>query len=97
MNAIERAMQIFTNRDWTYMMVDYGYERKHYQAKMEMREFVMCCNKVEDKEKKEALRELWTLKYDYINTLIGGYNNKGITDSEYEKSEKNLLSKLGLA
>ena len=35
MNAIERAMQIFTNRDWTYMMVDYGYERKYHQAKME--------------------------------------------------------------
>ena len=83
-------------RDWFYMMADYGYGKLRDKARAEMREFVECCNKVDDEEKKEALRNLWILKYDYVNTQIGEWNNKGITESQYEEKEKSLLSIIGL-
>ena len=95
--AIEKAMSIFSNRDWYYMMADYGYAKLRDRAKAEMREFVECCNEVDDDVKKKALKDLWVLKYDYVNSEIGAFNNKGINEVEYEKEKKSLLSIIGLA
>lgn len=85
-NNINEALKIYNYRDWTWQMADDNFSGRCRNAKAEMREFVSLVNSINDAEVREALRHMWTLRYQELQAAYNGedFNEKAELD-ELEK------------
>ena len=88
---ISKALNLLDNRDWYYMMADYGYASRRENARSEMKHYVRLCNNVEDADVREALRALWILKYKRCeDTIAHCFDGKDYDSTAYDRKEEEL-------
>ena len=77
-NNINEALKIYNYRDWTWQMADDNFSSRYRNAKAEMREFVALVNTINDAEVRDALRRMWTLKFEGLQAAYNGkeFNEK---------------------
>lgn len=81
-NIINEALQIMKAHDWTWFMADFGYTQYYEGARANMRHFVSVISKIDDAQKRDALRELWTLKYYNTRASVNGQTADESKESE---------------
>ena len=88
MNAtVTEALKIMNGYDWYWYMADYGYTQLSNSAKATMRYFVKTVAQIEDSSVREALRNLWILKYNYASASVNGRELE-----DYEEKKNNYMN-----
>ena len=75
-NTIQDALEMITNHDWYWRMADYGYEANYNAAKAHMQAFLRLVNTITNDAIREALKNLWLLKFDEARDAVNGRNNE---------------------
>ena len=65
-NKIEKALSIMKSHDWYWMMANYT-NPAYGNAYASMRSYVEVVASIADNEIVKALRELWTITYEYVH------------------------------
>lgn len=68
-NKIEEALSILSNHDWYWAMADYS-TPAYVNAFSSMRSFVEVVASIGDNKIVKALRELWTVTYEYVHATM---------------------------
>lgn len=84
---IDEALKILNGYDWYWFIDDFGYTKYYESCKATMRRFVKTVSEVANPVVREALRNLWTLNYEYAKSRVDGMPMKG-----FEEKEKELLN-----
>lgn len=93
---VEKALNILNNQDWYWMMADYTHPAYDY-ACGGMRAFVKLAASIEDSGITKALRDLWTVTYNYIHATMWGNNDEAKKAYENKKAELMAIIKPQLA
>ncbi len=88
-NNISEALEMIQSHDWYWMMSE-EYTRSYNAARASMKAFVATVNTIADASVREALRALWTLKYNNARNAVNG-------KEEDIKDETELMNKIALA
>lgn len=81
---IDEALRIMSGYDWHWCMADYGYTQFYEGAKATMRRFVKVVSEIENSAIREALRNLWTLKYENARAQRNGNEMEDFKEREAE-------------
>ena len=74
-NKIQEALDMIRYFDWYWRMCDLGYMEERRRAYSGMRRFVEHVCTIPNKAVREALRNLWTLKYRETQDSLSGEKN----------------------
>lgn len=86
---IEKALSIMKSHDWYWCMADYTYPA-YGNAYDSMRAFVEIVASINDKVIINALRDLWTVTYNYIHATMWSADEKAKV--EFEKAKAELMA-----
>ena len=75
-NTIQDALEMITNHDWYWRMADCGYEANYNAAKAHMQAFLRLVNTIANDGIREALKNLWLLKFDEARDAVNGRNDE---------------------
>jgi len=70
-DKIHEALQMIDHHDWYWMMSE-EYTRSYNAARASMRAFVATLKTITNESTREALRNLWLVRYDYARDAING-------------------------
>lgn len=90
---IEKALNILKGHDFYWFMADFAYtDGTRDNAKASMKYFVKVVSQIDNKNIREALRNLWTLYYDEARARVNGRDIENFNGKEEE-----LMSILAVA
>jgi len=84
-NNISEALKIYHYRDWSWEMADDNFGGRYNKAKAEMKDFVALVSAIESAEVRNALRRMWTLRYEELQASYMG--NKFSAEEELKDLE----------
>ncbi len=85
-NNIAEALNIMNAHDWYWRMADCNFTAHYNAAKATMREFVETVSKIDDAVVREALRNLWRLRFEDASNAVNG-----IKTENYENRKAELM------
>lgn len=83
---IEKALSIMKSHDWYWRMADYT-NPAYGNAYGSMRAFVEIVTSINDKAIVKALRDLWTITYNYIHATMWSADKKAKVEFETAKAQ----------
>lgn len=84
--TIEKALQILNAQDWYWMMADYT-NPAYGAAKATMRAFVELVASIKDSTIVKALRDLWTVTYEYVHATMWSSNESAMAKFKAKEAE----------
>lgn len=71
-STIQEALKRIDSFDWYWRMADSGFDWRYESAKAGMRKFVALVNTIDNAVVREALRNLWTLRFEEARDAVNG-------------------------
>ena len=89
---INKALEVMNGQDWYWYMSDYQVSEMKDKAYGTMRYFVELVASINDSTIRKAMRELWTVTYNYMGLRSPMSSPTDIQTKEYNDRKAELMA-----
>ena len=89
---INKALEVMNGQDWYWYMSDYQVSEMKDKAYGTMRYFVELVASINDSTIRKAMRELWTVSYNYMGLSSPMSSPTDIQTKEYNDRKAELMA-----
>lgn len=89
---INKALEVMNGQDWYWYMSDYQVSEMKDKAYGTMRYFVELVASINDSTIRKAMRELWTVTYNYMGLSSPMSSPTDIQTKEYNDRKAELMA-----
>jgi len=90
--TIDKALKVLNNQDWYWYLSDYQEAEMKDKAYNTMRKFVELAASINDVSIRKALRELWTVTYNYMGLSSPLSSPTDKQTNEYNNHKAELMA-----
>lgn len=89
---INKALEVMNGQDWYWYLSDYQVAEMRDKAYSTMRYFVELVASISDAKIRKAMRELWTVTYNYMGLSSPMSSPTDIQTKEYNDRKAELMA-----
>ena len=89
---INKALEVMKGQDWNWYLSDYQVAEMKDKAYSTMRKFVELVASINDSTVRKAMRELWTVTYNYMGLSSPMSSPTDIQTKEYNDRKAELMA-----
>lgn len=89
---INKALEVMNGQDWYWYLSDYQVAEMKGKAYSTMRHFVELVASIHDATIRKAMRELWTVTYNYMGLSSPMSSPTDIQTREYDNRKAELMT-----